>query len=255
MGNAAQIRQIMMNLVLNASEAIGEKPGLITVTTARQPNPGAPDFVRLEVSDTGHGITEEAQRKIFEPFFTTRFAGRGLGLSVVQGIVRAHGGTIHLTSAPGKGTTLVILLPSTVKLPKQEQRDARRATRTQTPGEVGTVLLVEDEEVLRSSVAEMLGKRGFSVIQAADGSSAIDRISATEQIDLILLDMTIPGASGREVILEAVRVHPHVRIILTSAYSRETVTQALHAPQIRGFIRKPFRLNDLVQLLLDTLPE
>jgi signal transduction histidine kinase/streptogramin lyase len=255
LGNATQIRQIMMNLVLNASEAIGEKPGLITVTTARQPNPGAPDFVRLEVSDTGHGITEEAQRKIFEPFFTTRFAGRGLGLSVVQGIVRAHGGTIHLTSAPGKGATLVILLPSTVKLPKQEQRDARRATRTQTPGEVGTVLLVEDEEVLRSSVAEMLGKRGFSVIQAADGSSAIDRIAATEQIDLILLDMTIPGASGREVILEAVRVHPHVRIILTSAYSRETVTQALHAPQIRGFIRKPFRLNDLVQLLLDTLPE
>ncbi len=254
-GNAAQFRQIIMNLVLNASEAIGEKRGLITVTTALQANQGSPEFVRLEISDTGHGMTEDVKRKIFEPFFTTKFAGRGLGLSVVQGIVRAHGGTIHLTSAPGKGTTLVILLPSTVKPPKVEQRDTGRATHTQTPGKVGTLLLVEDEEMLRSSVAQMLARRGFSVIQAADGSSAIGRIAASGQIDLILLDMTIPGASSREVILEAVRVHPHVKIILTSAYSEETVTKTLHAPQIRGFIRKPFRLNDLVQLLLDTLAE
>ena len=139
LGNATQIRQVVMNLILNASEAIGEKTGLITVTTARLANPASPDFIRLEVSDTGQGMTEEAKRKIFDPFFTTKFGGRGLGLSVVQGIVRAHGGTVHLTSAPGKGTTFEILLPSTVKPAKQEQGDSPPASRIQTKSAVGTV--------------------------------------------------------------------------------------------------------------------
>ena len=118
---------------------------------------------------------------------------------------------------------------------------------------VGTVLLVEDEELLRLSVSKMLRSKGFTVIQAADGSAAIDLIRAHKGLDVILLDMTIPGTSSREIIVEAGRVRPDVKIILTSAHSREMVAHTLDAPQIRRFIRKPFQLSDLVLLLSDTL--
>ena len=247
-GNATQIRQMVMNLILNASEAIGEKDGLINVTTSC-----VHEFLQLEVSDTGPGMTEDEKHRIFDPFFTTKFAGRGLGLSVVQGVVRAHNGAIQVTSAPGEGTTFRILLPSVAGPARLEQRDTPAASLEQTRDGVRTVLLVEDEEMLRQSVAKMLCIKGFSVIQAADGSAAINLIRAQDGLDGILLDMTIPGASSREVILEAGRVRPETKIILTSAYSREMVTKDLDAPQIRGFIRKPFQLRDLVQLLSDTL--
>jgi PAS domain S-box-containing protein len=244
MGNAAQIRQMVMNLILNASEAIGEKDGLITVTTSR-----VRDLLRLEVSDTGRGMTERERLRVFDPFFSTKFAGRGLGLSVVQGVVRAHGGTIHLTSSPGQGTTFEILLPAEVESPAKRNRESAGQARHH----VGTLLLIEDEDLLRQSVAKMLCAKGFSVIQAADGSAALARIRGTEPMDAILIDMTIPGASSYDVISEAARLRPGVKIILTSAYSREMVSRGLDAPQIRGFIRKPFKLGDLIQLLSDVL--
>jgi PAS domain S-box-containing protein len=265
LGNVAQIRQIVMNLIINASEAIGEKAGSISVTTSRMSGggdlPGGAknvprgEFLRLEVSDTGCGIAKSEQAKIFDPYYTTKFAGRGLGLSVVQGIVRDHGGMIHLASTPGEGTTFQILLPSAIEPAPQERSDISAASPEQTLAGAGSVLLVEDEEPLRLAVSKMLRRKGLSVIQAADGSAAIDLIRRQkERIDVILLDMTIPGASSREVLLEAVKVWPDVRIIVTSAHSRETVTRSLDAPQIRGFVRKPFLIGDLVQLLSDTLP-
>jgi CheY-like chemotaxis protein len=160
---------------------------------------------------------------------------------------------IHFSSAQGRGTTFQILLPSAPEPSKQEHRYPPAAAPTRYEVGPRTVLLVEDEEMLRTSVAKMLHSRGFSVIQAADGSTALDLIRAQEGLDAILLDMTIPGASSREVIMEAGRVRPGMKIILTSAYSRDMVTRDVDPAQIRGFIRKPFLLSDLVQLLSDTL--
>jgi CheY-like chemotaxis protein len=212
------------------------------------------DYLRLEVSDTGGGVTVEVGARIFDPFFTTKFAGRGLGLAVVHGIVRAHGGAIHVVSVPGR-TTFQIFLPC-ARQPAEPDRSAA------IPNSVGripiagaTVLVVEDEEPLRLSVAKILCKKGLSVFQAGDGSAAIDFLRGHHgEIDIVLLDMTIPGASSGDVLAEVQRIRPDARVILTSAYSWEMVASSVETPQIiRGFIRKPFLLDDLVQLFRDTL--
>jgi len=262
--NAPQLRQVVMNLMINASEAIGTKDGVIRVSTSRVTSAddsianGAAslpsgDYLRLEVSDTGGGMTDEQKARIFDPFFSTKFAGRGLGLAVVQGIVRGHNGAIHLVSAPGQGTTFRIFLPCAGE-PLPEQLIATVPTsRAQITG-TKTVLVVEDEASLRLSVSKMLRKKGFSVIEATDGSVAIDLLRARgRHIDAILLDMTIPGKPSHEVLAEAVRIRPDVEVILTSAYSREMVVPSADAPHVKGFIRKPFRLEELVHLLRDTL--
>jgi CheY-like chemotaxis protein len=212
------------------------------------------DYLLLQVSDTGRGMTEEQKARVFEPFFTTKFAGRGLGLAVVQGIVRAHHGVIQLASAPGLGTTFQILLPCAEAL--VELQPATAPTLEDEPGSraAGTVLLVEDEDMLRLSVSKMLRRRGFSVVEAGDGSAAVDRIRThRHQIDVIVLDVTIPGTSSREVVAEARRTRPDVKVILTSAYSREMVMPSLEEPGVSAFIRKPFPLADLVELLRKTL--
>jgi PAS domain S-box-containing protein len=265
LGNAAQIRQVVMNLFINASEAIGEQDGVISVTTAlvsARQNRGANgvaaglpegDCLRLEVSDTGCGMTPETRARIFDPFFTTKFAGRGLGLAVVQGIVRAHGGAINVASEPGS-TTFQILLPCVGPSADQGRSTALPASAERVPVASATLLLVEDEETLRSSVSKLLSKRGISVVEASDGWAAIDLLrSHPRTIDVILLDMTIPGASSHDVLEEARRVRPATRIILTSAYSQEMVTASVETPQVRAFIRKPFRLEELMRLLRDIL--
>jgi len=256
-GNAPQLRQIVMNLIINASEAIGDKDGVIEVSTslaAGGVNLPEGDYLRLEVSDTGSGMTEEQKARIFDPFFTTKFAGRGLGLAVVQGIVRAHGGTINLISAPGQGTRFQILLPCADQPVEPERATSVPAAGETISGAAGTVLLVEDEESLRRSVSNMLRKRGFSVVEAGDGSAAVDLFrSHQDRIDVILLDVTIPGSSSREVVEEARRLRPDIKVILTSAYSREMVMPSLDGPRISAFIRKPFPLADLVELLRNTL--
>jgi CheY-like chemotaxis protein len=254
LANAAQIRQVVMNLIINASEAIGEKDGVITVATSHEATSSDSALnLRLEVSDTGRGMTEEERARVFDPFFTTKFAGRGLGLAVVQGIVRAHGGAIRLSSTPGKGTTFEILLPC---VPQPSQPPAT-ATFTAFSGPSAdaqvTVLVVEDEDALRLAVSKMLRKRGFYVMEAADGSAAIPRLQSDSRIDLILLDATIPGISSPEVLEEARRVWPGVKVILTSAYSREMATASFGARQLQGFIRKPFQLDSLVRLLGETM--
>ena len=246
-GNAAQLRQVAMNLIINASEAIGDRHGVIRVTTALAPGG---DALRLQVSDTGCGMTGEQKERIFEPFFTTKFAGRGLGMAVVQGIVRAHGGSVHLASAPGAGTTFQILLPCDDRPadpPVAAHPEVEQASS-------GTVLVVEDEEMLRLSLSKLLEKKGFSVMEAGDGCLAIDLFrKQKDRINLILLDATIAGCSSREVLAEARRIRPEIKVILTSAYSREMVMPSLGAQPINAFIRKPFPLADLVELLRTTL--
>jgi signal transduction histidine kinase/CheY-like chemotaxis protein len=249
LGRASQIRQIVMNLVMNASEAIGEKRGVIKVNTSR----GVGDYLRLEVSDSGSGMTAEVQAKAFDPFFSTKFTGRGLGLAVVQGIVQDHGGTIHLLSAPDKGTTFEVFLPC-VERAAQPHQIAGVDVVEKEPPTSGTVLIVEDEDVLRAAVSKLLRKRGVSVIEAIDGSSALELIWGQRGgIDLMLLDMTLPGASSREVLEQARLMSSHLKVILTSAYSRDIVDASFAGLRVDGFIRKPFQFGELIGLIQNAL--
>ena len=261
--NPAQLRQIVMNLITNASDAVGDRDGVIRVITRRATLRGesavseslpAGDYLTLEVSDTGSGMSPETQRRVFDPFFTTKSAGHGLGLAVVSGIVRSLGGEIRLTSEPGKGSTFRVLLPcaETTGTPTNCPMSAIEESAGPLPDAV--VLVVEDEDPLRRAVAKMLRQRGFEVLEAADGSVAINLLRANRgKIDVILLDMTIPGASSREVVAEGANVRADIRVVLTSAYSEEMLTPLMSASQIRGFIRKPFQFVDLTQTLRNAL--
>jgi signal transduction histidine kinase len=233
--SAAQIRQIVMNVITNASDAIGDRDGVIRVTTSRvrvdrkasegiSDRLAASNFVQLEVSDTGCGIPREMQAKVFDPFFTTKSAGHGLGLAVVQGIVKSLSGAIHLTSDANKGTTLQILLPCA--------------------------------ETTAEAIAGPIRNAGFEVLEAAHGSVAIDLVRASgSKIDVMLLDMAFPGATSQDVVAQAAQVRPDLKVVLTSAYSQEMIINAVIGPQIHGFIRKPFRIGDLVQALRNALSQ
>ncbi len=262
--NPAQMRQVVMNLILNASEAIGDNDGVITVRTRslRSAHDTAieasklpeGDYLVLEIADTGCGMSEEVRAKMFDPFFTTKFAGRGLGLAVVQGIVRGHGGAIHLSSAPGRGTCIQILLPSLSDTARRREITAVPASHETHAAASGSVLVVEDEDTLRFAVSRMLRKRGFGVIEAADGNAAIDLFRAhTDDVDIVLLDLTIPGLPSREVWKEMRRIRPEIKVILTTAYSREIVAARPDWAQAAAFIRKPYRLEQLVRLLAEAL--
>jgi PAS domain S-box-containing protein len=260
--NSAQLRQIVMNLVTNASEAIGERDGVICVTTKlvkvaeaaseASSNRGT-SFVQLEVSDTGPGMALETRARIFDPFFTTKSTGHGLGLAVVQGIVRSLRGTIHLDSEAGRGTRFRVLVPCSEEKTKTSA-NAAAETRPPVGSVAATVLVAEDWEDLRKAVVMVLRKAGFEVLEAADGSAAIDILRRKEhEIHLMLLDMTMPGAPSLEIVAEVEKSRPDTRIILTSAYSQEVVMDGMIEGQIYGFIRKPFQMANLLQMLRDIL--
>jgi len=257
--SAAQIRQIVMNLVTNASDAIGETDGVIRLTT-RHVTPGCAeviakgltegDYVKLEVSDTGCGMSHEIQTKVFDPFFSTRGAGHGLGLAVVQGVVNGLGGAICIVSEVGQGTTFQIWLPCAKMKAESTASSLSHTGESPLASEEFIVLVVEDEDPLRHAVLRMLQRVGFAAIGAADGATAIELLRENRsKIGVLLLDMTIPGASSHEVAAEAARTQPNIRVILTSAYSEEALMTSMRASRIHGFIRKPYLLGDLVQAL------
>jgi PAS domain S-box-containing protein len=261
----AQLRQIVMNLVVNASDAMKDSNGIIRVTTRRVtlgPNDAGvtmkrligDEYVQLEVSDTGNGMSDEIRARIFDPFFTTKSSGRGLGLPVIHGIVQSLHGAIRVESEVGKGTTFQILIPSA-------GTGARLTGDTNTGIEQelhrsldATVLLVEDEVSLRLAVKKMLTKSGFTVLEAGDGSEAVKLLhSEASRIDLMILDITLPGRSSHEVLREAVESLPEIKVIITSAYGEEMARASLTASQVRGFVRKPFQLSTLVATLRNAL--
>jgi PAS domain S-box-containing protein len=260
--SGAQFRQIVMNLVINASEAIGDQEGVIRLTGRRvKVGPGRfawipenlaeGDFVLLEVADTGKGMDSDTRARIFDPFFTTKPLGHGLGLPVVSGIVRSLGGAIHIASEPGKGTTFRLLLPCAEGTP-----DASPSPTSDTGSTLAThaatALLVDDEDSLRCAAAKVLRNSGLSVLEAADGTAAIATIRGDRVIDVLLLDVTIPGASSRDVLAEAKRLRPDMRVIVASAYGRESAAASLQS-DVERFIRKPYSLRDLVGLVRQTL--
>jgi PAS domain S-box-containing protein len=246
--NPAEIRQLVMNLVINASEALGEKEGVISVTLTRVPLDPGRDRIRLEVSDTGCGMTEEIRSKMFDPFFTTKFPGRGLGLAAVQGIVRSHGAVLDVVSAPGKGCRIEILLPCASE-PEQASHQVPQST-VDGAALSGTILMVEDEDILRDAISRMLRHKDLTVIEARDGKSAIElfRINVSA-IDVALIDMTLPGMPGREVLREFRRIRPDLRVIIASAYSKNQVMSAMGELQPWAYIRKPYQFSQLMELL------
>ena len=260
-GDPSQISQVIMNLVLNASEAIGEKSGVITISTGAMEcsreylretyvnetlAPGL--YLSLEVSDTGSGMDAETQARLFEPFFTTKFTGRGLGLSAVLGIVRGHKGALKLYSELGKGTTFKILFPAA----EAEAGAPLRKTGTPTAeweGE-GIVLLVDDEETIRALGARMLGSLGFQVLTAADGREALQLYTEHRgEIALVLLDLTMPHMDGEETFRELRRLDPGVRVVMSSGYTEQDITSRFAGKGLVGFVQKPYTLAQLAERL------
>jgi PAS domain S-box-containing protein len=246
--NAGQISQIVINLVTNASEAIGTRDGGIRVTTRCVTTPEG-EYLKLVVSDTGEGMSPETQARVFDPFFTTKAAGRGLGLAVVQGIVRVLGGSIRIDSEPGRGATFEILLPCA----EMAVNPADGPAACEEEPELITILVVEDEDPLRRAASTMLRKVGYAVIEARDGSAALERVRTEKgPIDLLLLDVTLPGAPSSEVLEQTRRLRPETKVIVTSAHNEEMAAAALHG-KFESFIRKPYRLHDLEGLIEQAL--
>jgi PAS domain S-box-containing protein len=266
-GDPSQIRQIVMNLLINASEAIGDRSGVITVgvgatrcdeeylrkTELREAlTPGL--YVHLEVTDTGCGMNAETRSRIFEPFFSTKFTGRGLGLAAVLGIVRAHKGALKVYSEPGKGTTFKILFPAledAVKGARPDEVSPLADWRGQ-----GTILLVDDEESLLALGARMLEHLGFTVLTAADGLQAVELYrERSKEIDLVLMDLTMPHMDGAEAFGELRRLNPDARVVLASGYSHEDVVSRFAGKHLDGVLQKPYTLSKLREALAGVLPK
>ena len=263
-GDATQIRQIVMNLVINASEAIGEQPGVITVATGQtdyaaealregslgEDLPAGP-YVWLEVSDSGCGMDEDTREHAFEPFFTTKFTGRGLGLSAVLGIVRRHHGALFLTSRQGEGTTFRVLFPLSRDVPEPQR--AERAESIPWQG-CGTILLVDDEEMVRKMGGRLLERLGFQVLLAEDGREALARYQAAgPEISLVLLDLTMPHLNGEETYRELRKLNPNVRVLISSGYSEAEIASRFLGTGLAGFVQKPYTKEEMVRQLKQAL--
>jgi PAS domain S-box-containing protein len=253
-----QLRQIIMNLITNASEAIGEESGIIRVSTgvlecdraylegsyylADNLAPGS--YVFLEVTDTGNGMDAATREKIFDPFFTTKFTGRGLGLAAVLGIVRGHKGAIRVYSEPGKGSTFRILLPAVPG--EADQVGLKSGVEEPAWQGRGTILLIDDEEAIRRLGQQMLERLGFEVLTAADGSEGVEVYRQHwDRIVCVILDLTMPQMGGEETMGELRQIREDLRIILSSGYDEQEVTQRFASKGLAGFIQKPYTLKRL----------
>ncbi|MDX8401017.1 MAG: response regulator, partial [Mariprofundaceae bacterium] len=263
--DVAQMQQVIMNLVTNANEAIGERSGAITVSTgliaadaaylrsladdANGLEPGR--YVWLEVSDTGCGMDEETKARLFEPFFTTKFTGRGLGMSAIHGIVRAHGGAIKVYSEPGRGTTIKLLLPVVEGRaePLGNDRDMVPSRRRKA-----RILVVDDEETVREVAAMLLEEAGFEVTTAVDGLEAVEIFrDSPEAWDCVLMDMTMPRMNGAEAFTEMRRLRPDVQVVLCSGYDERSATAHFAGKGLAGFVQKPFRPETLLSKISEIL--
>jgi PAS domain S-box-containing protein len=261
--DVAQMQNVVMSLVINAAEAIGEKSdGQIVVETgvrdceeeclrhSRLPEKRPPGrYVFLSVSDTGCGIEEQAKGRIFEPFYTTKSMGRGLSLAAVSGVVQGHGGAIMLESTVGKGTSLTVLLPALSEKPEAGIDGANPAKGGQ-PEAAGTVLLVDDEEAVLEVVRLMLEEMGFSVLVAADGPKALEVFEEhAGEIGCVLLDLTMPGMNGEEVFERIRGIRGDARVILSSGYSEADLKVRYGGKGIAGFLQKPYRYESLAAVM------
>jgi CheY-like chemotaxis protein len=205
-------------------------------------------YVYLEVTDTGSGMNAETQARIFDPFFSTKFTGRGLGLPVVLGIARGHRGAIRIQSAPGKGSSFRVLLPASASAVAQSEvgmTEAQNRWRGQ-----GLVLLADDEPAVRAVGQAMLERLGFTVLSATDGREAVERFREhTEEIVCVLLDLVMPRLDGEAAFREIRAIRPDARVLLTSGYSEQEISERFAEAGIAGFLEKPFRFAALAAKL------
>lgn len=255
----SQIEQVLLNVFINAGDAMPDG-GRLRVQTANldlEENPGGPpqlpagSYVRITLSDTGSGMDQATRERIFEPFYTTKRGGQGtgLGLASVYGIIRNHKGRIQVSSEPSEGSTFIIYLPATTdsiapiaRLPQE------------MPSGTETVLLVDDELHVRDVGVIMLKRLGYRVLLAESGKEAIEQYGRYHhQIDLVVLDMTMPGMSGRETYEHLRALHPGVKVLLASGYSKEGAAEEILKRGCRGFIQKPYTLQQFSQILRQIL--
>jgi PAS domain S-box-containing protein len=251
-----QIRYAMLNLVVNAMEALGNQQGEIAITTIMKhldgSNPALPptligDYVCLEVRDTGQGMSEETLSGIFDPFFSTKHPGRGLGMLTVQGIAREHQGALQAESSPGTGSTFRIFFPVAEKEPEIADEGDEA---TPVVGGPGLILLVDDEPTIRSILRQGLENAGFKVIEAADGVDGFGAfVRHRSSIRLVLLDLTMPRMGGDEVFAEIRRVAPEVPVVLMSGYSQQEATAALKGKGLAGFLAKPCSVREALAVV------
>ena len=260
-GDASQLRQIIMNLIINASEAIGDVQGFIQVSltkTAIKPGDSYVDhlgkaiqpgwYACLNVSDTGCGMDVETKNRIFEPFYTTKFTGRGLGMSAVLGIIKAHNGSLELISHPGEGTTFTIYLPIEAS---ETTGDELSSQVVSTPWQgSGTVLLVEDEDLVKQVAKAMLEALGFNVIEASNGREALDLYqNNSAEITLVLTDIGMPVMDGYALFRELKLLERDLPIIISSGFGDTVVTSRISVDEIAGLVSKPYRFDQLRDVL------
>jgi two-component system cell cycle sensor histidine kinase/response regulator CckA len=249
-----QVQQVIMNLVVNAAEAIGEAYGRVTIRTGvhaagplqlgsnslSEPDLPPGSYVFLEVRDTGCGMDEATKAKIFDPFFTTKFTGRGLGLAAVGGIVRGHKGAIEVSSIPNQGSTFVVWFPATTEAapPAIEDTPVVEAAPAQ-PGE--TILVVDDEQVVLRTAQAALQRRGYTVLLAESGPAAIDIFRRrAKEVSLVILDLSMPGMSGQETLPEIRKVRPDISVVVSSGYNEAETLRLFSGQRISGFLQKPY---------------
>jgi CheY-like chemotaxis protein len=264
-GDATQLRQIVMNLVLNAGESLGEGAGVISIKTGLMgadpawlreaqitPETWEGEHVFLEVADTGCGMAPATLARIFEPFFTTKFTGRGLGLAATLGIVRSHRGALRVTSTLGVGTTFRLAFPA-VGMPASIVGASPREKAPALAIE-GTVLVVDDEETVRRTVTRALERIGCRVLSAEDGSLALEKVRrATKPIDLVLLDLTMPVMDGVQTLRELRRLRPELSVMLMSGFAETQATARFGEHQLAGFLQKPFSIELLQRRVAEVL--
>jgi CheY-like chemotaxis protein len=242
-----------MNLITNASEAIGDREGTIEVTTraARLDDADAGGdlplgpYLELRVADDGAGMDEETRRRIFEPFFTRKFTGRGLGMAAVHGIVNAHGGTISVESARGRGTTVTVRFPALLGEAASPQTPVAPATSWRGSG---TVLLIDDESDAREVGLHVLERAGFRVLPAASGAEGLELIEAhTDEIVCVLLDLTMPGMDGLVACRRLQAIDPAVPVILSSGYPEKGAIERFADEGLAGFLEKPYVPTEMIE--------
>jgi len=261
MGDIGQLNQIVMNLLINASEAIGDAQGEIRISLAKTEikdettdkdhlgkniTPGC--YLCLEVADTGCGMDVETRQRIFEPFYTTKFSGRGLGMSAVLGIVTAHMGALQISSHLGQGTTFKVYLPVHID---EFAKDAffQEVVPVEWTGS-GTVLLVEDEEMIRFMASAMLEELGFTVIAASNGREALELYQKNAAgITLVITDIGMPVMDGYELIAELKKLNRKLPIIVSSGFGDSVVTSRMAREDIAGLLNKPYRFDKLREVL------
>ncbi|MEE4253890.1 MAG: PAS domain S-box protein [Desulfuromusa sp.] len=253
--DATQIRQIVMNLVINASDAIGNNTGVIAISTGSMEctrdylqstwldeNLEEGYYVFIEVADTGSGMSEETLNRIFEPFYSTKFTGRGLGMAAVLGIVRGHKGAIKIYTELGKGSTLKVLIPAST-VPATKVKVINESTPLK---EQGLALLIDDEETVLNIGKEMLAEFGFDVVTAKDGAEGLKIFEQQHsQIRFVLMDLTMPNMDGEEAFREFRKIDPKVKVIICSGYNEQEVSQKFVGKGLAGFLKKPYMLNEL----------